>query len=256
MSSHKRDKALVNRPAMDPMAIPLLTANSLPSIIRKGKTLKLDTRRVLASEPAQWVLYRAICLYSSTFRLTVENENPWLDHLAAGGSVVLCAWHQQFFSGIRHFRNYRNFTPCIMISQSKDGDIIAGVARRCGWHPVRGSSSKGGKAALTKAIGQLRQMKLAAHIVDGPQGPMGKVKAGAILLAQATDSVLVPFSVAAQKAWHFKSWDRFFIPKPFSRVTLRFGEMITMDRPWDAAAFEDRRVQLEEAMRPSLVWHG
>ncbi|MBI9082929.1 MAG: lysophospholipid acyltransferase family protein [Desulfobacterales bacterium] len=216
--------------------------------------MKLDTRRALASEPLQWFLYRFICVYSWTFRLTVENENPWLNHLAAGGSVVLCAWHQQFFSGIRHFRNYRTFNPCIMISQSRDGDIIAGVARRCGWHPVRGSSSKGGKAALTEVIGQLQQMKLAAHIVDGPQGPMGTVKAGTIRLAQATNASLVPFSVTAKNAWHFKSWDRFFVPKPFSRVVLRFGEMIAVDPTPNAAAFEAQRLQIEEAMRPSLVW--
>ena len=177
-----------------------------------------------------------------------------MDHLAAGGAVVLCAWHQQFFSGIRHFRNYRAFNPCIMISQSRDGDIIAGVARRCGWHPARGSSSKDGKAALAEVIGQLKQMRLAAHIVDGPQGPMGTVKAGTIRLAQRTNASLVPFSVTADNAWYFKSWDRFFVPKPFSRVILRFGERIPVDRGSNEATFEDQRLNLEKIMRPSLVW--
>ena len=175
-----------------------------------------------------------------------------MDYLKNGGTVLLCTWHQQFFSAIRHFQNYKVFNPIIMISQSSDGEIVAGVAKRTGWNTVRGSSSRNGREALKQMITNLKESKLAAHIVDGPRGPSGKVKSGVIRLAHATDAVIVPFSVSAEKAWYFNSWDKFLLPKPFSKVFLRFGEMIKFDRVKDREIFEGQRKQLEEIMFPEL----
>lgn len=102
-------------------------------------------------------------------------------------------------------------------------------------------------------ITNLKEKKLAAHIVDGPKGPSGIVKAGAIRLAHAANAVIVPFSVSAEKAWYFNSWDKFLLPKPFSNVFLRFGEMIKFDRVKDSESFEKQRKQLEEIMLPALI---
>lgn len=102
-------------------------------------------------------------------------------------------------------------------------------------------------------ITNLKEKKLAAHIVDGPKGPSGIVKAGVILLAHASNAVIVPLSVSAEKAWYFKSWDKFLLPKPFSKVILRFGEMIKFDRVKDRETFEKQRIRLEEIMLPALI---
>ena len=110
----------------------------------------IKTDRFLTSELFISFLYRLSRAYSWTFNLKVENEKEWMDYLANGGAVLLCGWHQQFFSAIRYFQNYRIFNPAIMISQSKDGELVAGVAKRSGWNPVRGSSSRGGREALKK----------------------------------------------------------------------------------------------------------
>jgi len=139
-----------------------------------------------------------------------------------------------------------------MISQSKDGEIVAKMALHNGWNAVRGSSSKGGMEALKKMITNLKKNKLAAHIVDGPKGPSGIVKPGVIRLAHATHAVIVPFSVSADKAWYFNSWDKFLLPKPFSKVILRFGDMIKFDRVKDREIFERQRMRLEEIMLPAL----
>jgi lysophospholipid acyltransferase (LPLAT)-like uncharacterized protein len=198
-------------------------------------------------------LYRFIRLYAGTFRLTVENEKAWMTHVEEGGTVLLCAWHQQFFSAIRHFRRYRRFHPGIMISRSKDGELIAGVARRTGWRPVRGSSSRGGREAMHDVIDGLKGSRLAGHIVDGPRGPAGRVKAGVIRIAHATNAVIVPFYVFPEKAWYFNSWDRFMLPKPFSRLVLRFDRMITLEPTRDEHVFEHQRRELETIMLPALA---
>ena len=214
--------------------------------------MKIKKSRFFTSELFLSFLYRFSRAYSWTFRLQVENEKEWMDYLEDGGFVLLCTWHQQFFSAIRHFQNYRVFNPSIMISQSSDGGLVAGVAERTGWNAVPGSSSRDGRGALKKMIANLKESKLAAHIVDGPRGPSGKVKAGVIRLAHATDAVIVPFSISAEKAWYFNSWDKFLLPKPFSKVLIRFGKMIEFDRVKDREIFEKQRKQLEEVMLPAL----
>jgi lysophospholipid acyltransferase (LPLAT)-like uncharacterized protein len=198
-------------------------------------------------------LYQFNRIYSGTFRLNIENEKEWMDYLKNGGAVLLCAWHQQFFSAIHHFQNYKAFMPSIMISQSNDGKIISGVAERTGWNPVRGSSSKGGREALKNMIVNFKESKLAAHIVDGPRGPSGIVKAGVIRLAHvANNAMIVPFYVSAENGWHFNSWDKFLLPKPFSKVSLRFGKMIKFERVKNKESLEKQRKQLEDIMLPAL----
>lgn len=197
-------------------------------------------------------LYRFIRLYSSTFRVKVENEKEWMDYYRRGGRVLLCTWHQHFFSAIRHFQTYRDLKPSLMISKSSDGEIIAGVAERSGWHTERGSSSKGGKEALRKMIYHLRDSRLAGHVVDGPKGPGGIIKAGVIALAHASDAAIVPFYTSADRAWYFRSWDNFFLPKPFARVTISFGEIIKFAPVEDPDTFESQRLYLEKIMLPEL----
>lgn len=210
-------------------------------------------KKILNSEITISFLYRAIRGYAATYRLTVENEHIWMDHVKTGHCVLLCCWHQQFFSAIRHFRNYKHLKPPLMISRSSDGGIIAGVAARTGWDPVRGSSSKGGRDALSEIALKLQERKIAAHIVDGPRGPAGKVKAGAIRLAQLGDASIVPFTIQADRAWYFNSWDRFMVPKPFAKVILRFGELFTVPPTSTPEEFEDLRLKLEEIMLPGLI---
>lgn len=212
--------------------------------------------RILTSGAFLCFLYRFIRAYAWTFRLTVENEKGWMDILAKGDKVLLCAWHQQFFGAIRHFRNYRHLRPCLMISRSKDGEIIAGVAERTGWIPVRGSSSRGGREAMKEIIAKLNETGLAAHIVDGPQGPAGVVKNGLIAIAQATGAAIVPLYVSADRAWYFHSWDRFMLPKPFSRVAIRFDDPIRLPPAENETAFETQRDFVEERMLPHLQVTG
>jgi lysophospholipid acyltransferase (LPLAT)-like uncharacterized protein len=220
----------------------------------KGLTiLRINLYRFLTSELFISFFYRLVLLYSWTFRLKIENDKGWMEYRKNGGVVLLCTWHQQFFSAVRPFKNYKIFNPSIMISQSRDGEIVAKMALRNGWNPVRGSSSNGGMGALKKMITNLKEKKLAAHIVDGPKGPSGTVKAGTIRLAHAADAVIVPFYVSAEKTWYFNSWDKFLLPKPFSNVFLRFGEMIKFERVKDKESFEKQRKQLEDIMIPALI---
>ena len=101
-------------------------------------------------------------------------------------------------------------------------------------------------------VANLKKSKLSGHIVDGPRGPSGVVKPGVIRLAHATNAVIVPFYVFAENSWHFNSWDKFLLPKPFSKVGLRFDKMIHLKKTKDKNLFEKQRKQLEDIMIPAL----
>lgn len=192
--------------------------------------------------------------YSWTFRLTVENESAWRDHLEqGGGKVILCSWHQQFFSFIYHFRSYHSYSPGMMMSRSADGTIIAGVARHMGWQTVRGSSSSGGLKAMLGMIQHIHDHRMGAHVVDSPRGPIGVIKKGLIHMARETEAVVVPVYAEASEVWRFRSWDRFFIPKPFSRVCIRFGDMIEVSNAEGSLSLEKQRTELQTTMLPGLV---
>jgi lysophospholipid acyltransferase (LPLAT)-like uncharacterized protein len=206
-------------------------------------------KQIVDTKFVQSLPYHLIRAYSLTFRLKVENEPAWLNYFSKNnGAVLLCAYHQQFFSAIRYFKKYRFYSPGIMISKSRDGRLISSVAEKTGWFPVRGSSSKGGSEGLKLMIKHLIKHRLAAHIVDGPLGPACKVKAGAIRLAQAANAVIVPFYIHADRAWYFNSWDRFLLPKPFAKVVLKFGDMIKFNAIEGRDEFELQRLSLENTM--------
>jgi lysophospholipid acyltransferase (LPLAT)-like uncharacterized protein len=139
-----------------------------------------------------------------------------------------------------------------MSSRSLDGQIAAGVAQRSGFYTVWGSSSRGGVTALKEMINRIKQHRLAAHILDGPRGPAGIVKVGAIAIAHGAGAVIIPGFVTADRAWYLHSWDRFMIPKPFARVTITFCPKIELPPVMDKADYENQRKRLEMIMQPYL----
>lgn len=208
---------------------------------------------IIYTRPFIFFAYYLIRIYSMTFRLRVENEDHWQKLREQGTPVLLCIWHQQFFSAIHHFKTYSKYNPGLMISQSKDGDLISGVANRTGWHTPRGSSSRGGRQAMDLMIDHLKTYGLGAHLLDGPTGPIGRVKAGAIKIAHETNAVMIPLYTSADQAWFFNSWDKFMLPKPFSRVCITFGREIRLEASDNGDDFERHRLYLENTMRPRLI---
>ena len=209
---------------------------------------------IIYTKPFIAFIYFFIRAYSITLSLRVVNEDLWKKRLKEGGRVLLCVWHQQFFAAIVHFKNYSHLNPGLMIRHSRDGELIAGVANRTGWHTARGSSSKGGKEAMSEMIDHLNRYRFGAHILDGPRGPIGKVKAGVIKMAKESGALIVPFYTFTDKAWFFNSWDRFMVPKPFSQVTLLFGDAISFEPAETPEEFEAQRLALEQTMSSRLFY--
>ena len=211
-----------------------------------------ELRKIAKTKPAGIIFYGIIRLYCATLRIKIENEEEWFNYLEQGERVLLCGWHQQFFAGISFAKRYRKYRPALMSSKSLDGQIAAGIAWWAGFYTVWGSSSRSAAAALKGMIRRLRDYRLAVHLLDGPQGPIGEVKPGAIAIAHGAKAVIIPSVVIADRAWYMGSWDRFMIPKPFARVTVKYLPKIELPRKMDKAEFENIRKKLEDIMRPYL----
>jgi len=208
-------------------------------------------KRLIYTKPFAAFAFRLIRFYSLTFRLKVINED-WQD-LLPDQPIIICTWHQQFFAAIRHFKSYAKLKPALMISQSKDGELIAAVANRTGWVTARGSSSRGGKSALNAMVAHINTHGFGAHILDGPTGPIGIVKPGIIRMARKTGALIIPFHVTADRAWYFNSWDRFMLPHPFSQVTITFMKPVRLDPIPSATEFKRQQKHLEQIMAPKLI---
>jgi lysophospholipid acyltransferase (LPLAT)-like uncharacterized protein len=199
------------------------------------------------SRPVLYLVYQFLNLYSKTIRVRFENCESIFNHLNENGRVLIGSWHQRFFAGFYLPKKFQR-PVCIMISQSRDGDFIADIVRRIGWMPARGSSSRGGKEAMKAMIDGIIETGIGGHIVDGPTGPPRIIKPGLIALAQQSGAAICNAYVYYENPWILNSWDRFMIPKPFSRVLLRFGKLEFIPEEMDAGEFEDIRQRIEKEM--------
>jgi lysophospholipid acyltransferase (LPLAT)-like uncharacterized protein len=192
--------------------------------------------------------YFLLCLYLYLIRVQTLHEDMLLQFLQTGRKLVVAVWHQRFLGVLGYVTKFRYLSLSIMISMSRDGDWIAPVAKWLGLRPVRGSSTRGGKEALAAMVQDLAQHQAAVHIVDGPRGPNAVIKAGLIRLAQLSKAAIIPIYISVNHAWVTRSWDRFLIPKPFSRVLIRFGKPIDVPEQMDSEAFETFRREVEKKM--------
>ena len=169
--------------------------------------------------PLMHGLYRLWC---GSLRIREHGRAP-LDALEAEGKpTVLCLWHDELFS-LMHVR--RKLRIVTLVSRSRDGEYLARLLQALGLLTARGSSSRGGASALLQAARLMREERYNRCLtVDGPRGPRHVAKDGAVFLAFHTPAPIVPIRLFMQKAKVFRSWDRFQLPLPFSRVDIVFGE--------------------------------
>lgn len=106
----------------------------------------------------------------------------------------------------------------VIVSQHKDGEVLAKIMSKLKVGSIRGSSTRGGLQALKGAIRHIKNGGSVAITPDGPRGPRHSVADGAVALAKACHAPIVCINCKALSYWQFKSWDKMFIPKPFSRV--------------------------------------
>jgi lysophospholipid acyltransferase (LPLAT)-like uncharacterized protein len=178
-----------------------------------------------------------IRLLRLTWRVRLSGPEPVADR-----PRVFCFWHGRQ-AGLLAYPRPR--PTAVLSSLSRDGALQAKILSRLGLTVLRGSSSRGGAKGLRALVGAIRDGADAAFAVDGPRGPLHRVKPGAVLAAQQGGATLVPITSRASRAWVFdKAWDRYHLPKPFARVEITRGSPIAVDD----AGVDSARNELQRAL--------
>jgi lysophospholipid acyltransferase (LPLAT)-like uncharacterized protein len=180
-----------------------------------------------------------IGVLARTWRIRVRNAEGWQRLRAEKKPWVFALWHASLLPAAYH---HAADGVAVLVSQHRDGELIARVLAAWGSTTVRGSTTRGGSRALLAMINELQRGVVVAVTPDGPRGPALKFQAGTLVAAQRANVPVVPLLVHADRAWRLNSWDRFTIPKFFARVTFAYGDptMVGGSSAREAAAESDR----------------
>lgn len=142
--------------------------------------------------------------------------------------VIYAFWHNaQVFLAYAH----RGEPVGVIVSQSKDGEYIAQVMKRMKLAAVRGSTTRGGEGAMREMLKRLERGLQVAFTPDGPRGPVQTVHGGVIEAARLSGFPIVPTAVSSRwKIIFRKSWDRFFVPLPFSHIVVAHGKPLYLSK--------------------------
>jgi hypothetical protein len=196
-------------------------------------------------------------LLAATWRVQELGRDGWNRRRASGAPSIICLWHGQMLTLFAH---HRDLDVAVLISEHRDGEIIARVLRAFGYRTVRGSTSRGGGRALLELVATLNRGEEISITPDGPRGPRHQFAPGALIASQRSGAPIVGVVAHVSRAWRLKSWDAFEIPKPFARITVAYSEPTAVEAasPREAAALAEEFGARMEALerRAALVASG
>ncbi len=155
----------------------------------------------------------------ATTRLERVGEENFMRFRREGQRFIIVTWHGYLLPVVHY---HRQEGIVVLVSEHTDGEYISRVLHRNGYGTVRGSSTRGGIKGLKGLVRAAKADKDLALTPDGPRGPAGVLKPGALAAAQITGLPIVPIAVGASSGWRFRSWDGFLVPRPLSRITLEY----------------------------------
>lgn len=198
-------------------------------------SLKVRLRKRLAI----FLGYSAVRLIGRSLRLEVQGNEKFE---GKDQKLIFCGWHGKSLIFANYFRK-RGYW--VIISNSNDGDIQNEIFLRLGYRTIRGSTAREGVRAALQGVKKLREGGTMAITPDGPRGPSGVVQGGVMLMAHKSGAGLVPVGISAQNAIYARSWDKYMLPKPFSRARMIFGDPLTIPENATEEEIEAIRLQLE-----------
>jgi hypothetical protein len=202
-------------------------------------------RLVLAVAPR--LVWALLWLVGRTWRFEMiaeEGASP-LPFGEGAGAEIFCFWHQCVLPCTFY---YRRTHATIIVSRSFDGELITRILELFGFHTTRGSSSRGAREGLLGLKQVIASGHPAIFTADGPRGPIYRTKMGSIKLAHITGARIGAFHLEPKRAWTMHSWDRFLVPKPFTRIVVSWARWTTVPGDLAESQFEQKREELNAAI--------
>jgi lysophospholipid acyltransferase (LPLAT)-like uncharacterized protein len=203
-------------------------------------------RQRLALWCISWAGYLLISMIGRTLRIECSSEPGGVPQGEMPPAMTIGPfWHRAVIPATWFFRR-RGIA--VMTSRSFDGEYIARIIERFGFVAVRGSSSRGGSGALLGMNRALAGGHIAAFTIDGPRGPRFVAKPGPVMLARMSGAPILCFYLAVDRPWILRSWDAMMIPRPFSKVHVRWTKLIRVPPEAGDEQMDDCHRQMQEAL--------
>jgi lysophospholipid acyltransferase (LPLAT)-like uncharacterized protein len=183
--------------------------------------------------------------WAKTSRIKVLGEDEYRKAKQAKKPIIFLIWHGRLMLVPYFFRN-RRITA--LVSPSRDGEIITQIGLGWRFRVIRGSASHSIVRAWVEMRQELRKGGELIIVPDGPRGPARLLKQGGLKLAQDTGALLIPWSFSAKCKRFLRSWDRFLLFYPFSRIVAIYGKPMTVSPVLDESEFETERKRIEQAL--------
>lgn len=206
------------------------------------KKLRRKIASYLAGSILSSLLLAIIWTLRKTMRVTYIGDSVMPSFTARGEGFIGTFWHGRML--MLPFI-YPGKCLHILISTHRDGDIIANVMKGFGFNLVRGSSSKGGLSALREMVTLLKNGSDIGITPDGPKGPFQVVKGGVAQLAKISNKAIIPIAYSSSRHFICTSWDRFFLPLPFSKMVFMVGDPVYYTQGEEIESF---RLRIQEAL--------
>jgi hypothetical protein len=184
-------------------------------------------------------------LLGATWRIERVGTAERDSRIRAGERYVFALWHSRL---LPLAFTHRGLDAAVLISQHRDGELIARIIERLGFTAARGSSTRGGEEGLREMVRLAEAGHLLGITPDGPRGPARQVKPGLVYLASRTGFPVLPVAAAASHSWRFRSWDGFRLPWPFARLVVGYGPPIAVPRRVEDDEVEAWRVRIQGAI--------
>jgi lysophospholipid acyltransferase (LPLAT)-like uncharacterized protein len=194
---------------------------------------------------ASWIGPALIYLLGKTLRIEWVGEENLEPTRKQNKSVVYAFWHGRML--ILAY-SHRGRKIHVLISQHRDGELIARIIHKLGFVSVRGSTTRGGARAIFEMCERTASGFDLGVTPDGPKGPRFQVHPGTIYIAQRSGMPIVPITNSAKSRWTLSTWDRFIIPKPFSRAVIMLGEPTCVPSESTPEQLEEIRADLERKL--------
>ena len=206
--------------------------------------MKLNLAHPILVKAAAFVAVNSARMAMRTIRSECIALDASADPWTTRRGNILCLWHEMIVPGTCLLPN-RGIQ--VLVSQSRDGDLITEFIEGLGFSAVRGSSSRGAVKAIREMARSTDRGNLGIT-PDGPRGPRRQFQPGAVFLASRTGLPLVPLGIATSNCLRLPSWDRFVIPLPFSRMVYLAGHPIHVPPDADLEMLDVYRQRIVSAM--------
>ena len=196
----------------------------------------------VAGSAGAWVA-RAL---EATWRIEVRDDPAFEEAVRAGEPVIYAFWHAQLLPLLLH---HRHKGIAALVSQHRDGEIVARVIESLGYVTARGSSTRGGDSGLREMLRWAKRGRSLGISPDGPRGPARVVKSGLIYLAARLGLRIVPLAGSSRHEWVGTHWDRFRVPHAFSRLHISHGAPLRVPpEATQGEAAEAQRLRVQQAL--------